>query len=123
MAPHTPQTLGAPRRSRGTPRSPDTLLEREDADATRVERPSLKRDEPADAGGGQRQQLVEARAAEGRLLRGALDLDELAGARHDDVHVDGGAGVLDIVQVEHGHAADDADADGGHAVAHRRTRA
>ena len=46
------------------------------------------------------EQLVEAAAAERHLLGGALHLDELAAARHHDVHVDLGRRVLDVVQVE-----------------------
>ena len=45
---------------------------------------------------------------------GGLDLDEVPGAGHDHVHVDLGARVLDVGQVEQRRAVDDADA-------HRRT--
>ena len=71
---------------------------------------------------GDRQERVEPGTAEGHLLRGALHLDELAGAGHDDVHVHLGARVLDVVQVEHGLALDDADADRAHAVSDRGRR-
>src|SRR5262249_42034417 len=86
--------------------------------ATRVERTPLQRDEALNTGAGQSQQRVEPGPAEWRLLRGALDLNDLSGTGHHDVHVDGRAGVLEIVEVEHGHAAGDADADGGDTVAH-----
>ena len=62
------------------------------------------------------EQLIELAAAERHALSGALDLDEArlaAGrpAQHHDVHVDLGRAVLDVGQVEHRRAADDADAD------------
>ena len=65
---------------------------------------------------GEREQLVELATRERHPLGRALHLDEpgLAagdGAQHDDVHVDLGRAVLDVGQVEHRRAADDADAD------------
>ena len=62
------------------------------------------------------EQLIELAARERHALGGSLHLDEAgvaaAGrAQHHDVHVDLGRAVLDVRQVEHGHAADDADAD------------
>jgi hypothetical protein len=59
---------------------------------------------------------MELLVAEGRLLAGALDLDEAALAGHDDVEVDLGVLVLDVGEVEQLAAAEDADADGGHRV-------
>ena len=53
---------------------------------------------------------------EGRAFGGALDFDVIPAAGHDDVHVDFGLGVFEIAQVEHGHAFDDADADGGEEI-------
>src|SRR6266849_8618171 len=97
-------------------------LEGEDAFGTRFEGAALEPDEAADAGLGDHQQRVEPGAAEGHLLGGALDLDELAGAGHDHVHVDLGARVLDVVQVEHGLTVDDADADRANAVADRHRK-
>src|SRR5436853_4105473 len=97
-------------------------LEGEDALGTRFESAALEPDETADAALGYRQERVEARAAERHLLGCPLHLDELTGAGHDDVHVHLGAGVLDVVQVEHGLAVDDANADRAHAVADRRRR-
>ena len=61
--------------------------------------------------------VVEAAAAERHLLGGALHLDELAAARHHDVHVDLGRRVLGVVQIERRLAGHDAHADRGHAVA------
>src|SRR6266542_700900 len=90
--------------------------------AARLEGAPLKPDQPPDAGFRQREHLGEPIAAEGRLLRRSLHLDEGAGAGHDHVHVDLGRRVLDVVEVEHRRAADDAHADGRHAVTHRRAR-
>src|SRR5262245_43982396 len=99
-----------------------TLLELEDALGTRFEGAALERDEAADACLRGRQERVEPRAAEGHLLGCPLHLDELARAGHDDVHVHLGARVLDVVQVEHCLALNDADADRGDAVADRGGR-
>ncbi len=51
----------------------------------------------------------------GLLLGGDLDLDDAARAREDEIGVGLGAAVLDIVEIEHGRAADDA-------AGHRRHR-
>ena len=72
-----------------------------------------------DARLGQAEQRVELGAGVGRALGGALHLDEAAERGHHHVHVDLGPAVLDVGQVEHGHAVDDADGDGG---AERRER-
>src|SRR5204862_968517 len=77
-------------------------LEREGPLATRVEGLLLHRDQAADAGARQCEQCIETRAVERRLLGRPLDLDELTGAGHDDVHVDSGTRVLDVVEVEDG---------------------
>src|SRR5262249_43570459 len=98
-------------------------LEREGPLATRVERTPLQRDEAMDTGAGQREQRIETRAVERRLLRRPLHFDELSGTGHHHVHVHGGAGVLDVIEVEHRDTADDADAHGGHAIAHGRAGA
>src|SRR5690349_1870197 len=68
---------------------------------TRRDRAALQTDQPSDALPGQRQQLVEARLGKGRLLGGALHLDEGPRAGHHHVHVDLGGGVLHVVEVEH----------------------
>jgi hypothetical protein len=47
------------------------------------------------------------------VLGGGLGFDEAAVGEHDDVHVDGGAGVLFVAEVEEDVAVDDADAGGG----------
>ena len=52
--------------------------EGEDGLAARAQRAALERHELPDAGAGEREQLLEARLAERRLLGGALHLDEAA---------------------------------------------
>src|SRR5262249_18075006 len=56
------------------------------------------------------------------VFRGALDLDELAGGGVGDVHVDFGAGVVGIVQIQADLALHDANADGGELVNQRLRR-
>src|SRR5580765_7077811 len=70
--------------------------------APRVDGAALEGDETADPVLGQREHGVQAVAAERRLLRRPLNFDKRARSRHDHVHVDLGARVLDIVQVEGG---------------------
>ena len=77
----------------------------------------LQRDELRDAGAGERQELVQALLGKRGLFGGALHLDEGARARHHHVHVHLGRGVLHVVEVEHGAAADHADADRGDRIA------
>src|SRR5438874_4266945 len=101
----------------------DSALQAEGSLAAGVERATLERDESPDAGAGETQQIVQACPIERRLLGGALDLDEFAGARNDHVHVHGGAAILYIVQVQDWAPADDADADRRHAVADGRADA
>src|SRR5205809_1403147 len=98
-------------------------LEAEGSLAAGVERAALEPNEASDADAGETQQIVQACPIERRLLGGALDLDEFAGARHDHVHVHGGAAILYIVQVQDWAPADDADADRRHAVADGRADA
>ncbi len=50
---------------------------------------------------------------ESGLFAGSLDFDELAAARHDEIHVDGGGDVFAVVEVEKRLAVDEADAYGG----------
>jgi hypothetical protein len=57
--------------------------------------------------------------AERGFLAGALDLDELALAGHDDVEVDLGVLVLDIREVEERAVPEHAHADGGDRVGER----
>src|SRR4030095_10947775 len=92
-------------------------LEPEDALGTGSEGAPLQLDQAANAGFGEGEERVQTAAIERRVLRGPLHFDELPGARHDDVHVDVRGGVLAVVQVEQRRAVDDADADGGDAVA------
>ena len=62
----------------------------------------------ADPARGEHEEVVEVRARERRALGRGLHLDEPAFAGHDDVRVDLGGRVLRVVEVEQGHAADDA---------------
>ena len=52
-------------------------------------------------------------AGVGVVLGGGLGFDEAAVGQHDDVHIDGGAGVLFVAEVEEDVAVDDADGGGG----------
>jgi hypothetical protein len=54
------------------------------------------------------------------VLRGALDLDDATVLAHDDIHVDAGAYVLIVIQIETGLTVDDPDAHGGNPLPHRR---
>ncbi len=57
--------------------------------------------------------LVELLAGVGVVFGGGLGFDEAAVGEHDDVHVDGGAGVFFVAEVEEDVAVDDADGGGG----------
>src|SRR5207249_7728329 len=59
------------------------------------------------------EQGVEPFAVERNALRGRLHLDEPPVAGHDDVEIDVGARVLDVVEIEQRLAVDDADRHGG----------
>src|ERR671930_1025206 len=76
-----------------------------------------------DPGLREREQVVERLARERVLLRRRLHLDETPVARHDHVHVGVGARVLGVVEVEQGHAVDDADRDRGDRVGERAREA
>src|SRR5687768_1952426 len=56
--------------------------------------------DPFDAPRGELEQLVELLPRERRPLRRRLHVDERAVARHDDVEIDVGLGVLGVVEVE-----------------------
>jgi hypothetical protein len=73
----------------------------------------LGNEELADAFFGVVQHCVELRAGIGVFFGGGLGLYEAAVSEHDDVHVDGGAGVLFVAEVEEDVAVDDADGGGG----------
>lgn len=62
---------------------------------------------------GEVEHLVELATGVGVFLGCGLSLDEAAIGQHDDVHVDGGAGVLFVGEVEEDVAVDDADGGGG----------
>src|SRR6185437_1561342 len=67
----------------------------------------LKVEDLGDSVLGQPEEVVELAAAERKSLRRALHLDETPGGRHDDVHVDLGAYVLGVVEVEERNRVDD----------------
>ena len=56
---------------------------------------------------------------EGVVFGGRLHLDEAAGARHHDVHIDVRLRVLFVAEIEHGDAADQPDTGGRHVIADR----
>ncbi len=58
---------------------------------------------------GEIEHLIELGAAIGFAFGGGLGLDQTAGGNHDHVHVDGGAGVLLVGEIEQDVAVDDAD--------------
>src|SRR5262249_52534668 len=90
--------------------------EDEDLLATRLEGATLERNEPSDTGSRERKHLVQPLLGKRCLLRGALNLDERAGARHHNVHVHLGRRVLPIVEVEERLPTHDAHADGGDTI-------
>ena len=63
---------------------------------------------------------LELGAGVGVFFGGGLGFDEAAVGEHDDVHVDGGAGVFFVAEVEEDVAVDDADAGGGDHLAQGR---
>ena len=81
------------------------------------EREGLEARQLADPVPGKRGHGEELLGREGPLLRRPLHLDEAPTARGDDVHVDLGARVLLVGEVEHHLAAHDADGDGRHRIA------
>jgi hypothetical protein len=80
----------------------------------------LEGEELVDALFGEVEHVVELGAGVGVVLGGGLGLDEAARGEHDDVHVDVGAGVLLVDEVEEGVAVDDADGGGGNHLEERR---
>ena len=71
---------------------------------------------------GEIEQSVELSAIERAVLAGALHLDEPPFAAHHDIHVDVGAHVFLVVEIEPRLAIDDADAHRRDAALHRRSR-
>src|SRR5262245_58494309 len=80
---------------------------------------SLLFDELLDALIGEVEQRLELVAAERHAFRRALDLDELTRSGLDDVHVDLGAAVVVVGEIEERLAVDDADADRGDEIDQR----
>jgi hypothetical protein len=74
---------------------------------------ALGGEEFADALFGVVEHVVELGAGVGVVFGGGLGFDEAAVGEHDDIHVDGGAGVFFVAEVEENVAVDDADTGGG----------
>src|SRR5947207_980226 len=79
----------------------------------------LRRRDPSDPDRRQLKKLVQALARERFLLGGRLHLDEPAVTGHDDVHVDLGARILRVVEIEQRLGVDDADRNRRDRVAQR----
>jgi hypothetical protein len=60
---------------------------------------------------GERQQRIEFVATEGVALGRALQLDEAEAVVHDHIHVGLAVRIFGVVEIEHRHAAEDADRD------------
>ena len=73
----------------------------------------LEGDEFGDAFLAEGEETGELVRGEGGFLAGALDFDEFAGFGDDEVSVDGGVAVFDVIEVEEGFVFEDAGADGG----------
>src|SRR5262249_35122324 len=127
----TGASSSSPMRSTGTPaRMPRISLtlsrlvvasrsRRTSASEDRADDRALQFDELTDAAFCQTEELVEDLALEGRGFGGALYFDEPPVARLDDVHVDVGARVFFVRQIEHRDAADHADAGRGNVIGDR----
>src|SRR5262245_13485334 len=76
-----------------------------------IERVLLRRADLGDPAGAEIQQLVQRVSVERRALGGRLHLDEPLGAGHDEVQVDLGARVLQVVEVEQQLPVDDPERD------------
>src|SRR5690606_1793078 len=76
------------------------------------DRGALRADQRGHGAEAELEQLVEARARDGRALGGALHLDDAARLGGDHVEVDLRLAVLDVGEVEQALVLDEADADG-----------
>ena len=81
---------------------------------------SLSREQLANAFLRDVEHLGELGAGVGVFFGGGLGLDQASVGEHDDVHVDGGAGVFFVAEIEEDVAVDDADAGGGDHLPERR---
>src|SRR5689334_707654 len=103
------------RNSRSFPSLDDARTRRESAGMgplfvrSSLERSPLRRGELANTALGERDEPVHLGASEWRALRRTLDLDDATAACHDDVHVRVASGILGVVEVEGGLAAEDPD--------------
>src|SRR6516162_1629423 len=119
MSSHAPQEPG-PRRAAGARRSraPQAGIRAACPDSTWRNRRSrsvkgpLKRDQLLDALTAKRQQRGKLGVVERSLFRRRLNLHELAGTGHDDIHVYFGLRIFLIAEVQHRNATDYADAGG-----------
>src|SRR2546423_5235322 len=100
--------IAAPSAAATPSRSSVTSQPTEGMSTTRsIDCPLLCLLDPVDPLRRQLEQLVELVATERHALGRGLHLDEAVVAGHDDVQVDVGARVLDVVEVEQELAADD----------------
>lgn len=74
---------------------------------------ALSRKERSQTEIGQVEQFTQISPFEGFTFGGGLDLNERAVSRADDIAVDRGTAVLDIIEIENRNAAHGADADRG----------
>ena len=73
----------------------------------------------ADGAGGEGQHVLELPGGKRGVFAGALHFDKGVVGEHGDVHVDVRVDVFGIIEIDDGHALDDADADGGDLVGQR----
>jgi hypothetical protein len=93
-----------------------TTLRRSELQELLREKRGLEGSEFLEAGLGEGEEGLELVAGKRRLFTAALNFNELASAGHDDVGVDLGVFVFDIVEIEEGIALIDAGADGGDGI-------
>ena len=110
--PQLPKLSGAARREQH--RSVTTV--------TTGERALLRDIELAEPLDGEIEQRIQLATVERAVLAGALHFDESALAAHHNIHIDRGANVLFIVEIESRRRTDHADAHRRNATLHRRRR-
>ncbi len=76
-------------------------------------------DQGLDALAGEGDHAGELGFIEDLVLGGGLDFDQLAAGGHDEIHVDVGAGIFFVAEVEEDFSVDDTDAYGGDEITER----